>query len=129
MKNLLEYILIRLVEYPEEIQVNESTMEDGTILLTVNANEADYGRIIGKAGAVISAIRSIIRVRAIKEGKRAIVKVDADKPATDDTPAVSQEATIDTETNTIAQEVTITDSQVENVNETNEAETLNPVTE
>ena len=79
MKNLLEYILIRLVEYPEEVQVDEGTMPDGTVLLTVTANEADYGRIIGKGGAVISAIRSIIRVRAIKEGKRAVVKVDADK--------------------------------------------------
>ena len=92
MKNLLEYILIRLVEYPEEVQVDESTMSDGTILLTITANEADYGRIIGKGGAVISAIRSIIRVRAIKEGKRAIVKVDADKTETATDEVVAEAA-------------------------------------
>lgn len=104
MKNLLEYILIRLVEYPEEVKVEESTLEDGTILLTVNANEADYGRIIGKAGAVISAIRSIIRVRAIKEGKRAIVKVDADKPAANDGVAIEAETIVNTEDDSIVQE-------------------------
>ena len=77
MKNLLEYILIRLVENPDEIQVTETVGEDGFVVLNVTANPADYGRIIGRGGAVITSIRNIIRVRAIKEGKRVAVKIDA----------------------------------------------------
>ena len=78
MKNLLEYILIRLVENPDEIKVTETVGEDGFVILNVTANPADYGRIIGRGGAVITSIRNIIRVRAIKEGKRVAVKIDAD---------------------------------------------------
>lgn len=78
MKNLLEYILIRLVENPDEVKVTETVGDDGFIILNVTANPADYGRIIGRGGAVITSIRNIIRVRAIKEGKRVAVKIDAD---------------------------------------------------
>ncbi|MCL2110315.1 KH domain-containing protein [Microgenomates group bacterium] len=75
MKNLVEYILIRLVEFPDEVQVEEVEQEDGLVILTVFANEADYGRIIGKGGAVINAIRQLVKIRSIKEGKRVLVKV------------------------------------------------------
>jgi predicted RNA-binding protein YlqC (UPF0109 family) len=104
MKNLLEYILIRLVEHPEEVQIAE-TDDNGTTILTITANDADYGRIIGRGGAVISAIRQIIRVRAIKEGKKVVVKVAAtpiEESSADaaQTPASPATPAADTDTET-----------------------------
>jgi uncharacterized protein len=67
MKNLLEFILIHLVEHPEEVKVEESQDEHGH-LYTLHVHQDDIGRVIGKGGSVIHAIRNIGKIRAVKEG-------------------------------------------------------------
>lgn len=74
MKNLLEYIIIHLVEHPEDVVIDETSDEQGAIY-TIHVNQEDIGRIIGKGGSVIHAIRNIGRIRAIKEGMRAKIVV------------------------------------------------------
>jgi len=67
MKNLLEYILIHLVDFPEDVQIAES--QDGDMwIYTITVNQEDIGRVIGKGGSVIQAIRNIAKIRAVKEG-------------------------------------------------------------
>lgn len=75
MKNLLEYILIHLVEFPEEVSIDEEVIND-TYLYTISVNENDVGRVIGKNGSVIKAIRNIAKIRAVKEGIRARIEID-----------------------------------------------------
>lgn len=75
MKNLLEYILIHLVKFPEDVSVIESK-DDRGFLFTIHVNPEDVGRVIGKGGAVIHSIRTICKIRAIKEGIRAHVTID-----------------------------------------------------
>ncbi|MBP7740727.1 KH domain-containing protein [Candidatus Woesebacteria bacterium] len=74
MKNLLEYILIHLVQFPEDVKVEEETDERGS-LFTIHVNPEDIGRVIGKGGAIIHSIRNIGRIRAIKEGIRARITI------------------------------------------------------
>lgn len=74
MKNLLEYILIHIVDHPEDIEIEEQTSNDMTTYL-IHANQEDIGRIIGKGGSVIRSLRNICRIRAIKEGVRAEVNI------------------------------------------------------
>jgi uncharacterized protein len=72
MKNLLEFILIHLVDHPEEVTIDEQTDDQGTTyVLHVHAD--DKGKVIGKKGSVINAIRQVARIRAIKEGIRAYI--------------------------------------------------------
>jgi len=78
MKNLLEYILIHLVQYPEDVKIEE-TEDDKGFLYTIHVNAEDIGRVIGKGGAVIHSIRNIGRIRAIKEGIRARITIDDGK--------------------------------------------------
>lgn len=73
MKNLLEYIVIHLVDNPDAVSIEESEGEHETLYL-IKVAEGDVGRVIGKNGSVISAIRQIARIRAIKEGVR--IRVD-----------------------------------------------------
>jgi uncharacterized protein len=67
MKNLLEFILIHLVQHPEEVSVEE-TQDDHGFLFTLHVHPDDIGRVIGKGGSVIHAIRNIGKIRAMKEG-------------------------------------------------------------
>ncbi|MCL4208786.1 KH domain-containing protein [Patescibacteria group bacterium] len=75
MKNLLEYLLIHLVNFPEDVVVEENETERGFEYL-LKVNPEDMGRVIGKKGAVIEAIRSIAKVRAVKEGIRVFIKLE-----------------------------------------------------
>ena len=74
MVELLLYLAKSLVNEPEEVQVKEIKKEKSiTLELIVNSN--DFGRIIGKEGRTIKAIRNIINVASIKQGKKIIVEL------------------------------------------------------
>lgn len=78
MKNLLEYILIHIVQYPEDVRIEE-VEDDRGFLYTIHVNEEDIGRVIGKGGSVIHSIRNIGKIRAIKEGIRARITIEDGK--------------------------------------------------
>jgi predicted RNA-binding protein YlqC (UPF0109 family) len=69
MKQLVEYIVQSLVDYPDQVQVQE-TEAGGTVIVELSVAESDMGRVIGKNGRVINAIRSILQVSAVRQGKR-----------------------------------------------------------
>ncbi len=80
MKNLLEFILIHLVDNPEAVSV-EMTMDEDTEVYTLHVAPEDMGKVIGKQGKVINSIRTLARVRAVKEDKHISV-ILADEEAT-----------------------------------------------
>lgn len=74
MKNLLEFLLIHLVDHPDDVSVEERE-DDRGITFILHTHEDDKARVIGKGGSVIHAIRSIARIRAVKEGIRAYITI------------------------------------------------------
>ena len=81
MKNLLEFIVIHLVSHPEDVRIEETPDERGTVY-AIHVNQEDIGRVIGKGGSIIFAIRNIGKIRALKEGIRAkIVLADGSELA------------------------------------------------
>lgn len=81
MKNLIEYILIHLVEHPEDVNVVESEDDRGAVY-TIHVHKDDIGRVIGKGGSVIQSIRNIGKIRAIKEGVHAYINLAEDEDET-----------------------------------------------
>lgn len=75
MKALTEFIVSRLADKPDAVKVEESMDGDLTVL-TLLVDEGDKGKVIGKQGKVIKAIRALVSVAAQKEGKRAVVEID-----------------------------------------------------
>ena len=75
MKDLLVYILRSIVDFPEEVIVDEQVKEDGFVVMLVSVNQGDMGKVIGREGKIIKAIRSLIRVVAIRENKKVSVEL------------------------------------------------------
>ncbi len=86
MKNLLEFLLIHLVDNPDAVRV-EMDMDGDTESYTLFVAPEDMGKVIGKQGKVINSIRTIARVRAVKEGKHiSVVLADEEAPTVTKTP-------------------------------------------
>lgn len=73
MKQLIEYIVSNIVNHPENVSVTETEAGEGVTKYLIEVNPEDVGRVIGKQGKVIKAIRQIVRIAAIQKGTRAIV--------------------------------------------------------
>lgn len=67
MQEVLEFILKNITTVPDDVKI-EVQDEEGTSNYIVTVNPTDVGRIIGKEGKVIKAIRTIMRVIAIQRG-------------------------------------------------------------
>lgn len=74
MKELVEYITKSLVEYPDQVVVTE-VRDRSTTVLEVTVAESDKGRVIGREGRVVNAVRTLVQVRASKTGRRVSVEI------------------------------------------------------
>jgi len=74
MKQALEYIASSILN-TEKIIVDEADVE-GITNFTIHVDKENMGKIIGKEGKVIRAIRNVIKIIAIKEGKRVNVNLE-----------------------------------------------------
>lgn len=74
MKELIEYIAKSIVNLPDEVIVTEETTEEG-VIIKLQVAEEDKGRVIGKQGRVAEAMRTLIRVKAAKQGTRATLEI------------------------------------------------------
>jgi uncharacterized protein len=74
MKQLIETIVQALVDHPEEVFV-ANIEDEQTITYEVSVHEEDIGKVIGKQGRTIHAIRTVVYAAAVKQPKRVIVQV------------------------------------------------------
>lgn len=63
-----------LVEYPEEVVITPIE-GDGTVVFEVQVNQEDSGKVIGKKGRTINALRTIIRSSANTGTKKVIMEL------------------------------------------------------
>lgn len=74
MKNLLQFIISSIVEKEEKVEIKEDE-QSGIVNLTISVDKDDMGKVIGKNGRVIKAIRNVIKIPAIKSGKKIYVNL------------------------------------------------------
>lgn len=74
MKDILEYLITSIVEKSDEVEILEEENQ-GIINLTVKVDPTDMGKIIGKEGKVIRAIRNVIRIPAVLQDKKVYINL------------------------------------------------------
>ncbi len=74
MKELLTYIAQNLVDYPEQVSVNQVDGDGGTVLELHVASD-DMGKVIGRQGRIAKEIRALMRSVAQRQGTRVSVEI------------------------------------------------------
>lgn len=74
-QDFLEYVIKMLVDNPSDVKVNRQVDEMG-VLLTLDVNPADMGKVIGRSGNTAKAIRILLRVVGMKNNARVNLKIN-----------------------------------------------------
>ncbi len=74
MKEFLEFIVRQLVEFPDEVMLSEIPAGRTTIF-KLQMRKSDVGRIIGRNGQTIHAIRALLASSASRHGQRATLEI------------------------------------------------------
>jgi uncharacterized protein len=74
VKQFLEFVIRQLVEFPDEVMLSE--MPSGkTTVFRLQMRQTDVGRIIGRNGQTIQAIRALLSSAASRHGERATLEI------------------------------------------------------
>lgn len=69
MQAFLEYVVKGLVQYPDEVSITP-VERSGQTIYELRLNAADAGRVIGRQGQTINAIRTLLQAGSAKKGLR-----------------------------------------------------------
>ena len=70
---LVDFVARSVADKPAEVEVNAIDRGRGTIAIKVRMADEDMGRLIGKSGRNIEALRTLVRVASLRERKRVFV--------------------------------------------------------
>ena len=74
MKSLVTHMAQAIVDYPDQVVVTEEMAEDH-IVYHLTVADSDMGKVIGKQGRIANAMRTLLKVAAIRRGTRAILEI------------------------------------------------------
>ncbi len=75
LQEFLQFVVGQLVDHPERASVSHSE-DNGRHIYHLHLDQEDVGKIIGRNGFTISAIRSLIQAAAQKHHVKAVVKIE-----------------------------------------------------
>ena len=94
-QEFLEFTVKALVDNPNDVKVVRSVDEMG-VLLTLDVNAEDMGKIIGRSGNTAKAIRTLLRVVGMKNNARVTLEINEPEGSTRRAPeAADAQASVD----------------------------------
>jgi hypothetical protein len=73
--DLLEYLARRLVDDPDAVQIERAEREDGVVVLRLSVAPDDVGKVIGRQGRIVRALRTLVRASAARTRERVTVEI------------------------------------------------------
>jgi predicted RNA-binding protein YlqC (UPF0109 family) len=80
MQSFLEYIVRGLVQHPDEVSVTP-VERNGMTIYELRMNSSDVGRVIGRQGMTINAIRSLLTAGSARKGIRCTLEIVEEEKA------------------------------------------------
>ena len=75
MKEFVEFIVKQLVDKPDKVSVEESLPNENTFEIKIKVDQSDIGKVVGKKGKNIDALRTLMTAVAAKERHRVVLQV------------------------------------------------------
>jgi len=75
MKEFVEFIVKQLVDKPEKVKIEESMPNQNTIGIKLEVEKNDIGKVVGKKGKNINALRTLLTAAAAKNHHRATLQL------------------------------------------------------
>jgi len=75
VQDLLAYLARSIVDEPDKVVVDSFEEDDGTIVLELEVADGDAGKVIGRGGRTIQALRTVVKAASVKENRRVLVDV------------------------------------------------------
>ncbi|HEV3313110.1 MAG TPA: KH domain-containing protein [Chloroflexota bacterium] len=76
MKDLVEYMAKSVVDNPDDVRVEQEADEENYVIYQLHVSPDDIGKVIGRRGRVAKAMRTLLKVAAIKNNERSILEID-----------------------------------------------------
>lgn len=74
MKDLLDFIVRKLVGNPDDVAISEISGEQ-TSVFELRVHKEDLGKVIGKQGRTARALRTVLSAASVKENKRVMLEI------------------------------------------------------
>lgn len=74
MKSLLEYIVKSLVDKPDKVRIHVCEGKK-TTLYEIEIDKEDVGKVIGKDGATLEAINTLVSVSSVKNNRKSVIEI------------------------------------------------------
>ncbi|OGC51085.1 hypothetical protein A2982_02345 [candidate division WWE3 bacterium RIFCSPLOWO2_01_FULL_39_13] len=88
MQDLIKFLVSTIVNHESDIEISEEkiTSEQGreAVLYQIKVHPDDMGILIGKSGHTIQSVRTIAKIKAIKEGKYIDIRVVDNKQTSEE---------------------------------------------
>jgi hypothetical protein len=78
MQEFLDFVLRQLIDFPEEMVLTKHDSPKKTIF-KLQLRKSDIGKVIGKHGQTIIAIRNLLAAAASRHGERAVLEIVEDE--------------------------------------------------
>jgi predicted RNA-binding protein YlqC (UPF0109 family) len=75
VRELLEYLVRSLVDRPDEVEIEEFTEDDGTVVFELSVADDDYGKVIGRGGRTAQALRTVVKAAGARDERRVLVDI------------------------------------------------------
>jgi hypothetical protein len=75
MKEFVEFIVKQMVDKPDKVNVEESMPNENTVEIKIKVDQSDIGKVVGKKGKNIDALRTLTTAVAAKERHRVTLQV------------------------------------------------------
>ena len=79
MQNFIEYVVKGLVEHPEQVSVTP-VERNGSTVYELRLETTDVGRVVGRNGKTINAIRSLLIAGSARKGVRCSLDIVEENP-------------------------------------------------
>ena len=74
LEEALEHLVRGIVEHPDDVRVRARRIRSGRVL-EVRVHPEDLGKVIGRGGRTVAALRTVVKAAAVRDGQRVLVDV------------------------------------------------------